>query len=32
MFAGGILVLLGIFDDRNNVSVFMRVTVEIGLR
>ena len=22
MFAGGILVLLGIFDDRNNVSVF----------
>lgn len=31
MVAGGILVLLGIFDDRNNVSVFMRVVVEIGV-
>lgn len=29
LIAGALLVLLGVVDDRNNVSVFTRVTVEI---
>ena len=31
MFAGGVLVVLGILDDRHSVSVFTRVVVEIGV-